>query len=136
MVNCGISRWDNPDEINAKLKELTSQPIWEVDDDYYNNVILPYYDEKCKSSKAVFEESQKHIPGGVQHILAFNKPFPMCMEKANGAYLYDKDGNRYIDFLQAAVFTPPSQIRRKSSTMRWVALKKYSAMSRKRIKGC
>lgn len=101
MVNCGISRWDDPNEINARLKELTSQPIWEVDDDYYNNVILPYYDEKCKSSKAVFEESQKYIPGGVQHNLAFNKPFPMCMEKANGAYLYDKDGNRYIDFLQA-----------------------------------
>lgn len=101
MINCGISRWDDPNEINARLKELTSQPIWEVDDEYYNNVVLPYYDEKCKSSKAVFEESQKYIPGGVQHNLAFNKPFPMCMEKANGAYLYDKDGNRYIDFLQA-----------------------------------
>ncbi|MCR5319636.1 MAG: aminotransferase class III-fold pyridoxal phosphate-dependent enzyme, partial [Lachnospiraceae bacterium] len=25
----------------------------------------------------------------------------MCMAKANGAYLYDKDGNQYIDFLQA-----------------------------------
>ena len=25
----------------------------------------------------------------------------MCMAKANGAYLYGKDGNRYIDFLQA-----------------------------------
>ena len=101
MVNCGISRWDNPDEINARLKNLTSQPIWEVDDDYYNNVILKYYDEKCKESHAVFEESQKYIPGGVQHNLAFNKPFPMCMAKANGAYLYDKDGNKYIDFLQA-----------------------------------
>ncbi len=101
MVNCGISRWDNPDEINARLKNLTSQPIWEVDDDYYNNVILKYYDEKCKESHAVFDESQKYIPGGVQHNLAFNKPFPMCMAKANGAYLYDKDGNKYIDFLQA-----------------------------------
>ncbi|MCR5792791.1 MAG: aminotransferase class III-fold pyridoxal phosphate-dependent enzyme [Lachnospiraceae bacterium] len=25
----------------------------------------------------------------------------MCMAKAEGAYLYDKDGNKYIDFLQA-----------------------------------
>ncbi|MDE6014375.1 MAG: aminotransferase class III-fold pyridoxal phosphate-dependent enzyme [Acetatifactor sp.] len=25
----------------------------------------------------------------------------MCMKKAEGAYLYDKDGNQYIDFLQA-----------------------------------
>ena len=101
MTNCGISRWDDPNEINARLKALTSQPIWEVTDDYYNNVILKYFDEQCKGSKAVYEESKEYIPGGVQHNLAFNKPFPMCMAKANGAYLYDKDGNRYIDFLQA-----------------------------------
>ena len=101
MNGYGISRWDDPAEINGRLKELTSQPIWEVDDDYYNNEILKYYDEKCKESYAVFEESQKYIPGGVQHNLAFNKPFPMCMAKAEGAYLYDKDGNQYIDFLQA-----------------------------------
>ncbi|MCQ2401814.1 MAG: aminotransferase class III-fold pyridoxal phosphate-dependent enzyme [Lachnospiraceae bacterium] len=83
------------------MKALTSQPIWEVSDDYYNNEVLRYFDEKCKESKAVFEESKEYIPGGVQHNLAFNKPFPMCMAKANGAYLYDKDGNQYIDFLQA-----------------------------------
>ena len=101
MTNCGISRWDDPSEINAKLKALTSQPIWEVDDEYYNGTVLPYFEERCKKSKAVFEESQKYIPGGVQHNLAFNKPFPMCMEGANGAFLTDKDGNEYIDFLQA-----------------------------------
>ena len=101
MNNCAISRWDDPKDINERLKNLTSQPIWEVDDEYYKDTILKYYDEKCKESRAVFEESQKYIPGGVQHNLAFNKPFPMCMSKANGAYLYDKDGNKYIDFLQA-----------------------------------
>lgn len=101
MGNYGISRWDDPVEINAKLKALTSQPIWEVDDDYYNNVVMKYFNEKCKASKAVFEEAKAYIPGGVQHNLAFNKPFPMCMVKAEGAYLYDKDGNKYIDFLQA-----------------------------------
>lgn len=101
MTNCAISRWDDPDEINRQLKKLTSQEIWEVTDDYYQNVIMKYYDEKCTKSKAVFEEAKNYIPGGVQHNLAFNKPFPMCMEKAEGAYLYDKDGNKYIDFLQA-----------------------------------
>ncbi|MFR5381460.1 MAG: aspartate aminotransferase family protein [Oscillospiraceae bacterium] len=101
MNNCGISRWDDPNEINARLKALTSQPIWEVTDEYYNNVILKYFDEKCNASKAVYEESKEYIPGGVQHNLAFNKPFPMCMARADGAYLYDKDGNQYIDFLQA-----------------------------------
>lgn len=101
MKNCGISRWDDPKEINAKLRNLTGQEIWEVDDEYYEQVVLKYYDEQCKASKAVYEEAQKYIPGGVQHNLAFNKPFPMCMKKADGAYLYDKDGNQYIDFLQA-----------------------------------
>ena len=99
--NCGISRWDDPAEINARLKKLTSQTIWEVDDEYYNGEIMPYYNEKCTQSKAVYEEAKNYIPGGVQHNLAFNKPFPMCMERAEGAYLYDKDGNKYIDFLQA-----------------------------------
>ena len=101
MKNCGISRWDDPAEINRKLKYLTSQPIWEVDDDYYDNVVMKYFDEKCKGSREIYEESQKYIPGGVQHNLAFNKPFPMCMAKTDGAYLYDQDGNEYIDFLQA-----------------------------------
>ena len=37
----------------------------------------------------------------MQHNLAFNYPFPIAIEKADGAYLWDADGNRYIDFLQA-----------------------------------
>mgnify|MGYP004448390467 FL=1 len=101
MKNCAISRWDDPKAINKKLKNLTSQPIWEVDDEYYNEEILPYYNEKCKQSRAIFEEAKNYIPGGVQHNLAFNKPFPMCIDRAEGAYMYDKDGNHYIDFLQA-----------------------------------
>lgn len=101
MENCGISRWDDPREINRKLRRLTEEPIWEVDDDYYNNEILKYYDEKCEESRKVYEEAKEYIPGGVQHDLAFNKPFPVCFTRAEGAYLYDKDGNQYIDFLQA-----------------------------------
>ena len=101
IKNCGITRWDSPDEINRQLKNLTDQEIWEVDDEYYNDAVMKYFDEKCKGSKAIYDESKEYIPGGVQHNLAFNKPFPMCMAKTDGAYLYDYDGNRYIDFLQA-----------------------------------
>lgn len=101
MENCGISRWEDPAEVNAKLRALTSQPIWEVSDEYYNGHIKPYYDEKCKKSLEVFNKSKERIPGGVQHNLAFNKPYPLCFVKAEGAYLYDIDGNSYIDFLQA-----------------------------------
>ncbi|MCR4842674.1 MAG: aminotransferase class III-fold pyridoxal phosphate-dependent enzyme [Eubacterium sp.] len=41
------------------------------------------------------------IPGGVQHNLAFNYPFPIVISKAEGAKLYDIDGNEYYDLLQA-----------------------------------
>ncbi|MBR5230058.1 MAG: aminotransferase class III-fold pyridoxal phosphate-dependent enzyme [Firmicutes bacterium] len=99
--NSGVSRWDNPREINAKLRHLTQQPIWEVNDEYYENEVLKYYDEKCVKSRAIYEEAKEYIPGGVQHNLAFNKPFPVAFAKAEGAYLYDQDGNKYIDFLQA-----------------------------------
>lgn len=101
MINCGISRWDDPNEINSKLRKLTEEPIWEVNDDYYENQVLRYYDEKCKRSREIYEEAKNFIPGGVQHNLAFNKPFPVAFAKASGAYLYDEDGNEYIDFLQA-----------------------------------
>ncbi len=101
MNNCGVSRWDDPKKINSELEALTKEPIWEVNDDYYENVILKYYDEKCQKSRAIYEEAKEYIPGGVQHNLAFNKPFPVAFSKAEGAYLYDQDGNEYIDFLQA-----------------------------------
>ncbi|NLY81292.1 MAG: aminotransferase class III-fold pyridoxal phosphate-dependent enzyme [Clostridiales bacterium] len=101
MNNCGISRWEDPQKVNDALKALTSEKIWEVNDDYYENVIMKYYDNNCKKSNALFQEAKERIPGGVQHNLAFNKPFPLCFTKAEGAFLYDKDGNKYIDFLQA-----------------------------------
>lgn len=62
MKNCGISRWDDPDKINTQLKALTEQPIWEVNDDYYENVILKYYDEKCKKHK-VYRRSEAIYTG-------------------------------------------------------------------------
>jgi len=101
MNNCGISRWDDPKIINDQLKALTNAPIHEVAVEYYENDIMRYFNEQCARSRAVYEEAKEYIPGGVQHNLAFNKPFPICVDKADGAYLFDADGNRYIDFLQA-----------------------------------
>ena len=47
MTTCGISRWEDPKEINKRLNALVSEPIWEVNDEYYENEVLKYYDEKC-----------------------------------------------------------------------------------------
>jgi glutamate-1-semialdehyde aminotransferase len=62
---------------------------------------LGYFENKCKRSKELTDDAKKYIPGGVQHNLAFNYPFPIAIEKAEGAHLWDADGNQYIDFLQA-----------------------------------
>ena len=97
----GVTRWANAREINESLKQLTSQPIYSVSEEAYKDICDNYYDIKCAGSKKITAEAKKYIPGGVQHNLAFNKPFPMCMVKADGSYLYDIDGNKYIDLLQA-----------------------------------
>ena len=96
----GISNWQDAKTIYAKLHKLTSMPIYSISDDELERV-LKHFDENCKQSKEITTEAKNYIPGGVQHNLAFNYPFPICITKAEGAYLWDKDGNKYTDFLQA-----------------------------------
>jgi glutamate-1-semialdehyde 2,1-aminomutase len=95
-----ISAYPNVDEVLARLKELTRQPIRPIKRDRMQDY-LNYFDTKCVKSKALIEEAKQVIPGGVQHNLAFNYPFPLAIEKACGAHMWDVDSNRYIDFLQA-----------------------------------
>lgn len=95
-----ISEYHNVQEIYSKIDALLAQPIRSVKRDRMDNY-LKYFDEKCARSKEMTAEAQKYIPGGVQHNLAFNHPFPLVFTKAEGAYLYDLDNNSYIDFLQA-----------------------------------
>jgi glutamate-1-semialdehyde 2,1-aminomutase len=95
-----IQNWQPAKPIYNKLKYLTSQPIYCVSDEELAKD-LEYFEKKCAKSKEITTEAKQYIPGGVQHNLAFNFPFPICVTKANGAYLTDLDGNEYIDFLQA-----------------------------------
>ena len=53
-------------------------------------------------SKSLFAEASKYIPGGVNSpVRAFKSVGgdPIFMERAKGAYLYDADGNQYIDYI-------------------------------------
>lgn len=95
-----ISEYPDVDAIYKKLKALTAQPLRPVRRDKMKTY-LEYFEKKCAKSKALTDEAKKYIPGGVQHNLAFNYPFPIAIEKADGAFMWDVDGNRYIDFLQA-----------------------------------
>jgi glutamate-1-semialdehyde 2,1-aminomutase len=95
-----ISEYPHVDEVYARLDALVRQPIRPVNREKFKEY-LGYFETKCIRSKELTDEAKKYIPGGVQHNLAFNYPIPIAVEKADGAYLWDADGNRYIDFLQA-----------------------------------
>lgn len=95
-----ISEYHNTSEVYSQIDQLIGQPIRPVRRPEMENY-LDAFEKKYASSKPVIEHAKKYIPGGVQHNLAFNYPFPIVFDRAEGAYLYDKDGNRHIDFLQA-----------------------------------
>lgn len=95
-----ISEYHDIKPIYKKLDKLVSLPLQRIKPEAMENY-MNYYKTKCTKSNEIFQEAQKYIPGGVQHNLAFNYPFPLAFTKAEGAYLYDVDGNKYIDFLQA-----------------------------------
>src|SRR3989337_1298280 len=53
-------------------------------------------------SITLFQEAQKLFPGGVNSpVRAFRAVGgqPLFIERGEGAYLYDVDGNRYIDYV-------------------------------------
>ncbi|WP_445613568.1 glutamate-1-semialdehyde 2,1-aminomutase [Geobacillus sp. YF-1] len=56
-------------------------------------------------SEQFYEEALKHIVGGVnspsRSYKAVGGGAPVVMERAQGAYFWDVDGNRYIDYLAA-----------------------------------
>jgi glutamate-1-semialdehyde 2,1-aminomutase len=55
-------------------------------------------------SQQLFERAQQSIPGGVNSpVRAFKSVggTPVFLQKAKGAYLYDADGNRYIDYINS-----------------------------------
>jgi glutamate-1-semialdehyde 2,1-aminomutase len=95
-----ITTYPDVNEIYSKLDTLLSQPIRPLKESAKQSY-TKYFEEKCRKSREMTQRSMKSIPGGVQHNLAFNYPFPLVFTKADGAYLHDLDGNSYIDFLQA-----------------------------------
>ena len=53
-------------------------------------------------SEALFERAQTHIPGGVNSPVRAFKAVggtPRFMERSDGAYIFDADGDKYIDYV-------------------------------------
>src|SRR5215469_10165563 len=59
---------------------------------------------KLSRSHKLYQEAQELLPGGVNSpVRAFRGVGgePVFIEHASGPYLYDVDGNRYLDYVQS-----------------------------------
>lgn len=96
-----IDKYLDAKKVTKELDELIKKPVYSIKKKYLDEYVNDYFNNRCTTSKSMIEEAKQIIPGGVQHNLAFNYPFPIVITKAEGAKLYDVDGNWYYDLLQA-----------------------------------
>src|SRR5882757_2253830 len=62
------------------------------------------HDLTLARSHSLYEEAQTLLPGGVNSpVRSFHSVggSPVFIDHANGPYLYDADGNRYLDYVQS-----------------------------------
>ncbi len=91
----------NADKVTEELDALIKKPVYSVKKDVLQRYIDEYFNVKCVRSKEMTDTAKSVIPGGVEHNLAFNYPFPIAIAKAEGNRMVDIDGNEYFDLLQA-----------------------------------
>ncbi|MGC9779734.1 MAG: aminotransferase class III-fold pyridoxal phosphate-dependent enzyme [Candidatus Heimdallarchaeota archaeon] len=59
--------------------------------------IISQYEARTPKSKEHFEKAQKWLPGGGTRNIAYFPPYPFFVTKGEGYYLWDVDGNKYLD---------------------------------------
>jgi glutamate-1-semialdehyde aminotransferase len=63
------------------------------------------YAEALPNSRQLFARAQQIFPDGVTHDNRRMQPFPIYIERADGAYKWDVDGHRYI--ARRMIWPPP-----------------------------
>ena len=53
--------------------------------------------KRTPKSAELMQRSAHSMPGGLTRGFGFHWPYPAVMERGEGCYLWDVDGNRYID---------------------------------------
>jgi len=57
------------------------------------------YLTKHRKSAARYKRARRDTPGGVESNIRWFKPHPLYVDYGDGAYLYDVDGNKVLDFM-------------------------------------
>ena len=63
------------------------------------SVEVSRYVGRTPKSKALQEEASAYLPGGSSRGTQFFEPYPFFADHGDGHYVYDVDGNRYLDFM-------------------------------------
>ena len=61
--------------------------------------IYERYEVERPKSRAAYERARRLLPDGVEHDMRVSRPFPIYVERAAGAYKWDVDGHRYVDYI-------------------------------------
>lgn len=64
----------------------------------YTQELMERYRETRRRSAVLYEEACAYLPGGDTRTATWFEPYPHFIQKGEGAYLYDVDGNRLLDF--------------------------------------
>ena len=64
-----------------------------------DNTILTTYRARTPRSARAFEEAQRYLPGGNSRQAGYWPPYPLTVTRGEGVYIWDLDGNQYIDCL-------------------------------------
>lgn len=61
--------------------------------------VIARFEQRTPRSREAFEHSRQLVPGGVPAGLGFMSPYPLYVERGDGAYVWDADGNRMLDLM-------------------------------------
>ncbi|MFX1574771.1 MAG: aspartate aminotransferase family protein [Promethearchaeota archaeon] len=86
------------EEIKAKIDNIVSNPIHKFNSEELKKIVQRYHKNHPKSKQA-FERARKIIPGGVEHNLAFNYPFPLSSKRVYDCYMETVDDIVLTDYL-------------------------------------
>ncbi len=81
-----------------KIDNIVNSPMKEFRPDELKAIVERYEKNHIKSKEA-FERARKSIPGGVEHNLAFNYPFPLESKKVWDCYMQTVDDVVLTDYL-------------------------------------
>jgi glutamate-1-semialdehyde 2,1-aminomutase len=63
------------------------------------NRIEDEYRGRTPESRAVGERAERVMPGGETRAAGWHDPYPLTIARGEGPYVFDVDGNRYIDLI-------------------------------------